>query len=582
MKSTITEKQDESLQRVVKMWAELGLPPAALNDRTAEIIGLVSEMWDHVVSQEEESLAKAIKYKDERYAQINEMLSALHLPPYVMPTDYSLFATGKLLLAKFDELKKVKDERMDKLSSLLEKRDRLCDSIGEKPEFLKLMTTIPAEHEIAELQSYVSKLQSDKNKRMNQFITIKSDIVNLMAELGLSANGKFEISAVSNDADQFILSKENIKKLVDWQQKLEKTNEANKAKKAAMIERLNYLWTKLEIDESECEDILQHYPINSQQVLDSLKTEQIDKYEAIRKERLGEFIEKLVPEVEHWWERCCVSEDDQNAFLEQIKDLPEASEERLDAWEKELADKKAFYSERQAAFEDVETWKSAWEEFLQIEIGEKDPARLNNRRIPSTVIMKEQQQKRKLEAQIKKHEKALSMLSDKYVNEGKPFLVGGLILKDFIHSKRTEYDEMKENEKQCKKLQKNALMAAEMQGLKTGSASKYVMPPARKTPVKRGGGNSGVTSPSSPSKLRRINGIGSNTKRPGPPGPSSKPSTITKPPRNLTSKFSKATLPLASQGPTGSQQSVLSVNEEEFQVSNAFRIPCSVLRAVFP
>ena len=559
----VDEKTTDYMRQVFRRWHELGLGPKKRFERMAELTAIIESVWVDVNELDSKSYEKMIKFKNHRHQQINEMLHALHEPPYDLPSDVSLIQTARILKTKFEELKKVKDERMNHLVSLREKRDEYCTRMGEEPLPLQLKTSIPAQTELVELQSYVSTLRGEMNHRKNRFTTTKEAIMQMVREMEYEPKTEFEKSVIVDAEDKFILSQGNLDKLIKFHKKLVKENEENKAKKIEMFKRLEYLWDKLDVPIEAREVIQKSYESNSIKTLESLKKDELDKYELIRQEKMAEFIEKLKPEVNAWWEKCYVSEMHKNTFLVKVATLEDESEEMLEAWEEELESWKKYFEERGHIFQSIETWSRDWEEFILIETAEKDPERYKSRRIPSTQLMKEQQRKKQLQSSIKKIETKLSELSDKFVSEGKPMMFHGVSLKEFILSKREEYEESKENEKEAKKVQKRNQLTADVLGFKQNQAQKgggTFVP--RKTPTKRPNVTSGQPSPASANKLRRLNGVPAASQQ-------SRVTPMAARKLNLdttgTLKKAGSKLPTPCTGTLTRVPSTMSINEDDFQ-----------------
>lgn len=593
MAGGVQDEISQAMRKIADIWLQLGLPTRRRNERIDEIVGLIRETLHEFVNTEQESLDRMLEYKQIRHAEINEMLSALHLPPYDMPDGLTLFALGRVLHAKFEELKKVKDERAVKLQELTTKRDDTYKRLGEKPPTLKMKTSIPSEEELADLQSICSKAALELKKRKEKFTTIRQAIDDNVAELEYEPANSFEREMLLGDENTATLSQSNINKLIDLHKTLESMNERNAVAKKNMFDRLCYLWDRLDVELDVRDEILAKYPLNSQKTLDAIKADQLDKYEAIRKERIGEFIANIIPETREWWAKCRVADDEQERLLLHFSEYAPESEELLGAWEKELKRQKDFFAENEKVLNDVEALYEAWDELEQIELSEKDPERYKNRKIPSTQIMKEQQRKRKLENQIKKSEKELFALSNKLVSEGNPIMIEGFVLRDFVAARRADYEEAKENEKMNKKAEKQRQIEKEMKfgpsKAPTGgtvlrktpikrsgtytNVSKLGSAGQKKTPIKRAGTYTNIASPVSPSKARRLNPTQHVTKR-AIATPSTGDLKKLAGAKGIPSSLSLSKL-LSAQGtpksglsnfPATSQQSILSVNEDEFQV----------------
>ena len=153
----------------------------------------------------------------------------------------------------------------------------------------------------------------------------------------------------------------------------------------------------------------------------------------------------------------------------------------------------------------------------------------------------------------------MSAKSDLLEANGSGFAINGTNLKEFVMSYRQKHEAAKENEKHMKKVSKQLELAKEMYGGKLPKGGVII----QRSPTKRLG-TYAANSPGSPAKLRKLN-QGNLTRRMGPPSATnSRPGTATKS-RNAT-----ILKPRSVQGtplpPSSSQQSLLSLNEEEFQV----------------
>jgi hypothetical protein len=454
----------------------------------------------------------------------------------------------------------VKEERDDQLQKLLSKRNTLCDILDEEPKELKFETNIPSESEIVDLQSYVSSLTTTRNKRFNKFVSMRKAVADLAAEIQFEAKSDFEKKVLLESEKDFILSEANLKKVLDLHQSLQTKIDQNTEKRNKIVERLEYLWKQLDMADEGAE-ILKQYPGISDRIITKLSDSELSKFEAMRKERMSDFIRKVQVEVANWWETCCYDDERIEKFRNSLIDLEVDSEDVLNKWEDELKFLMQFHADHRDIYEGLDQWRSCWEEFEVIENNEKDPLRYKNRRIPSTQIMKEQQQKRQLERKITKLEEQLTTICKNLVAQGKPFYVYDTMLSEYVQGKRIEHEEMKENEKAMKKNAKNQKTVAESKNMtRAQNRGGNVVPRAQPTPTKR----SAVHSSSrdnceiSPSKSRRVNGNTSNLRTPMAPPVLTRQNTITKSSSSLAKPGS-----LAARGRTASQMSIMSVKDEE-------------------
>lgn len=564
MLDSLHKHADTLVADLALMWTELGLRPKQEQQRIDMILSLYDELTEHCITTERDAKDKMVRYRDFRRQQVDDMLQALHLDPFQPDTNVPLLDEAKQLKLKYDELKKVKEERDDHLQKLLRERNNLCEILDEQPKELKLETNIPSEAEIVDLQSYVSDLTKTRNVRFNKFMSMKKSTAELAAEIEFEAKSDFDRKALLEPEKKFILSEANLKKVYDLHQSLKTKIDENTEKKNKIVERLQYLWTQLDMAD-EGSAILKKYPGISDRIISKLSETELTKFETMRKERMADFIVKVREEVHDWWETCCFDEERIEKFKNSLIELEVDSEDVLNKWEEQLNMLKEFHADHRAIFDGLDLWRSCWEEFEVIENNEKDPLRYKNRRIPSTQIMKEQQQKRQLERKIAKLEEQLTTACQDLKTQGKPFYVYTTLLSEYVEGKRMDHEEMKENEKAMKKKEKNQKTVNESKGMvRAQYRGGNVVPRAQATPTKRSAIHSSSRDNNcevSPSKTRRVNISSSKLTTPMAPPVLTRQNTITK----SSSSFKPASL--ATRGRSASQMSIMSVkDEEDFQV----------------
>ena len=335
---------------------------------------------------------------------------------------------------------------------------------------------------------------------------------------------------------------------------MEKKKEENTKRKKEMIERLEYLFSRLDVNEREKDRIIEKYPGVSDKALSGFQSQELEKYESLRKERMAEFIEKLIPEVKEMWEKLCLSDEEQTERQSSIEDkaLPE-SEELLEAWESEMKRCQDYYESNQQIYSCLSNWRSAWETVEKIEVDEKNPDRYKSRKFVSTNFMREQQLKKQSEKTIQRLEKTLCNISDEMTDQGTPMTLYGIPLKQYVMSKRLEYESLKENERLAKKTEKAKQMFTDSNVLKKNQARGGNFVPRINTPLTPSKRSAGISSLEELSPTKRRN-------TPLVPRPISRQNTGVK---AAGGRYGTSNIPRCP-----SQMSIVSVNEDEFRVSN--------------
>lgn len=423
---------DQVAEKLGPVWGEIGLSESTQQARVHDAANWCRQVFEDLIVSDTQSRESLKKYQDNRFKQINDMLEALHEPPYEAPTDLSLSSLCKILKQKFDELKTIKDQRVTQMTELLEQMHRLSDQMSETAAPFKTKTAIPSQEELCQLQSIVGKLQLERTKRLNRFRDLRQSILISAEELEYKPKNELERIVFDSEESKYVLSNQNITKLVKLHTELEKTIKKNEADKEMLIKRLEYLWDLLEVPTDERDDILSQYISKSNDCIARLKKEQVEKYEAERKKRLSEFIITIEPLVQDWWARCYISDKDIASFRETILDHPTGSEELLQAWEAELSRLKTYYTENEEIFTALENWHESLKDLEETELRANDPEIYKSRRLPSTFFMQMAKQKKALETKISKLETQLKAC--KSVN------IEGRKLPEYIQSYRNNLD----------------------------------------------------------------------------------------------------------------------------------------------
>jgi hypothetical protein len=569
--SSIESQGNVLIRQQMEILNSMGLSVAKREQRMNDLMNLINEAVMEIIQDanknEEESLSKLKSFISSKETQVNDMLSALHLDPYVPETDQVLLIQGKRLKDKFLQLKKVKEEREERLQKLLKERDEHCSVLDEEAEQLNLKTNIPSEEELVQLQSYVHELLKERRCRLKKMTPLVKSLKSLVQEMDMdlesssldSGEESIDVLALRRIlADNCCLSTKNIEKAIELHLSLEKKKESNIEKKQQLIDRLSYLLSRLNPDDhsSLLQTILSSYHGFSDKELFNLNNSQVQKYEQLRKERMSDFIAKIIPEVESMWNQICLSQQETKERREALEDnfLPD-SEELLQGWEEELTRCQDYFSANADIFSALDDWRDAWITVEKIEAEEKNPDRYKSRKFVSTNFMKEQQLKKQSERTIVRNEKLLCSISDDYEREGTPFSIFGLCLKDYVQAKRRDYDQQKENERQAKKTVKAQQTLLEVNGgrncIKNRGVGNFVpRTNTPSTPSKRSAMRENV----SPSKLRRNNSSNNNVT----------PLINGRQPLVRQNTVVKGSLRNTQKCP--SELSLLSVNEQEFQV----------------
>lgn len=497
----LNEKVKQIMTEICSIWVEIGVPRSRRIERIDEIAELTEEevmaSLTAVIQQEESALNGLRKYKVDTIREINKMMNDLKLPPYEVPEGYSLCNLVKLLYFKCKELTKMKSERMDKWNELSNTKTTLCNRMACENKNIKTATDIPSEEEIIQLQSLVLDLNQLKNRRQKQFESLRVKLSKLFVDVEYEAANDFEKSIFDLN-HEFILSENNLAILEALVQKLSEafTNNQNALEK--MLDKLESLWNKLSIEEAEQRAVRKMAKDCKPSTLKYLQ-KQIAELEEIKRQNISMFINKIRPEIEEWWEKCCISEQDMTDFMNEYFHDDEHTESLLEVHEQELERLKTMYKENEEIYVKLAKWRSYWIRLRELEAKSKDPSRFNNR---GGALLQEEKERKQLEKGIPKLQNELKQLASKWssLHQDQTFTIYGTPIERYFNDYRSLYNQQKENEKKEKKIIKKAEIETEA---RLGTVTRSQNNTLRRTPLKRGN-TPALNSPATSEKQRKM------------------------------------------------------------------------------
>ncbi|XP_054168403.1 protein regulator of cytokinesis 1-like [Oppia nitens] len=494
----IAEDTQQTVEKIATIWLQMGLTTSDMVDRIKQLKDLHFTANKNSLQIENSSLQRLIQYNDNKLKQINQILDDLTLPSFPAPTDRSLKQIGRILVYKYNELEALKKERLNQLTELKSKRDKLLATMNQKAKEFRTATNIPSDEELMQLQSYVSDLTKERSKRFNKYQSLKKIIEQLFVELEREVVFDFEKHLLFNDSENFILSDDHMKRLQSLHSELETCYQQNNDKRKQMEKRLQVLWDKLEVDSIYRNDFFRNKMGCKPSIL-SLLQQEVDKYEELKRQNLELFVQKVRNDLLEWYEKCFLSDEQKDKFQSFI-DCNEYTEELLELHENELQKLQNYFEECEEMFDKLGEWHNLWNRYKELESKANDPNRFNNR---GGALLAEEREKNQIKKNLPKVENILKKYSeDRLKLKGKLFDVFGIPVKQYLENLKMEYQDMKENEKKERQRHRQMEINGQLKSKKMTPVSGGVV--VRKTPVKR----ALDTAPNcdSSNKVRRVGG----------------------------------------------------------------------------
>lgn len=139
-------------------------------------------------------------------------------------------------------------------------------------------------------------------------------------------------------------TKQNIQRLQDECQYLQKKRDSLHSECDQLVERLTVLWECLDCPLYIREQYMKTAAQYTQTAIDSL-TDELKRCKILRQENMKTFIENIRTQIVAMWDKCYKSEDERNQFRMMRSDA--YSEDLLTLHEYELEECKRFYTENE-------------------------------------------------------------------------------------------------------------------------------------------------------------------------------------------------------------------------------------------
>lgn len=424
----------ETLYKVVTdICTKIGLPMNTVDERLSDIDDCILKFFETLQKDVQDEYDKLCIYKEELLNKIQKMTSDLYLPAYIPEDNITLLQHCKRLKTEFNKLNVVREKRMVRLRELRERQTQLCIVLGIRtPAQIKMQTDIPTDDELTQFATVIHDLEKEEKRRKEKFKLLKDMIFSIANLLEMNRPTEF---------DQPDYSETNLQKMSELHSKLERDHAKNRQKYAKLREQLISLYDRLDIFGPEREQFLATHSECKNSLMVEMEMK-IHEYEELKKQNIGKFITKIKCELEVEYERCYLTQEQQDQFFAIDG---EATEELLKLCENELERLKNYFEDNRDILERFQKWRLMWKELIDLEIKASDPNRFNNR---GGQLLAEERKRKALQRNLPKIEKELIDLNNKYAStNGSKFKVFGTNLDEFIAGCWDELNQAKEEEK---------------------------------------------------------------------------------------------------------------------------------------
>ncbi|XP_016350728.1 protein regulator of cytokinesis 1-like [Sinocyclocheilus anshuiensis] len=448
---------NKALCHLKDIWEEIGIPEDQRLERTNVVKNHVKSLLDMMIV-EEESLRKRLMTSIEKcQKELSNLCLELQLPPFQEDRSSTMLQQEKDLRIHVEVMLKEKNQRMQALKALTEKDQDLCDLLCLQP-FSISAGSVPSLEQLEKFRQHISSLTAEKERRHNEFVTLKKQIILCMDDLEQLPETSFEKDVVCEDEESFCLSKENIDSLKVLLHQLESRKTENERVCGSYREKIHELWERLQIPQEERDaKICEHMTLSKKRNMQALQAE-VKRLEELKLKNIQNVTEAIRNEIAVFWDKCFYSSDQRQAFVPFYDD--DFSEELLSLHDAEIVRLKQYYEDHKDLFEGVHKWEESWRLFLELEEKAKDPSRFTNR---GGNLLKEEKQRADLVKSLPKLEKKLKAEIEQWEHEqNREFQVNGQKFMQFVTDQWESYRLEKEREKQERQLKKSKQTEVDM------------------------------------------------------------------------------------------------------------------------
>lgn len=409
------------------------------------------------------------------------MCSELQLPPFEEEEGCTILQLEKNCRTRVQVMKEHKNQRLEELKGLVAKDRELCDIMCTTP-FSIDQNSVPSEKQLEAYRSYLDDVTKEKERRHEEFVSTKKEIIAYMNDLEQNPETSFEKDVISEDA--FCLSNDNITALKLLLIQLQERKTENELLCSGFRTKIQELWERLQIPQEEREALSEHMVNSKKKNIEALQAE-VQRLEELKMQSMKSVIEAIRVEIVALWKKCFYSHEQQQAFVAYHDD--DFTEELLNLHEAEVRSLKKYFEDHRELFEGVTKWQNNWNLYLELDRKANDPSRFTNR---GGNLLKEEKQRTELQKSLPKLEKILKVQIDSWEQEhNKEFLVNGQKFLDYVQQQWEEYNEEKEREKLERQLKKIKQTQEDM------------LYGTTRTPSKRR-----IAGTPTPGKMRKLNG----------------------------------------------------------------------------
>ncbi|XP_025068272.1 protein regulator of cytokinesis 1 [Alligator sinensis] len=446
---------NSALGKLRDIWEEIGIPEEQRLQRTDVVKKHVKGLLDMMIAEEEDLKERLLKSISTCRKELDTLCQELHLDPFE-EEESTILQLERELRTHMEVLLNQKRERKQELKALQDRDRDLCNLLCARPYSID-SSAVPSLEELDGFRRHLATLTTEKERRREEFMRTKRQIIKCMEELEHVPDTSFEQDVVCEDEEAFCLSTENIAALKELLQQLEARQALNEAVCAELRSRILELWDRLQVPAEERDAVAPHMTGSRARTRRELQLE-VDRLEELKLQNMKVVIEAIRVELAAYWDKCFYSPGQREGFAPYYDE--DYTETLLQLHDAEVGRLKHYYETHRELFEAVQKWEENWRLFLELERKSSDPNRFANR---GGNLLKEEKQRAKLQKTLSKLEEELRVRIEGWEHENQEaFLVSGQQFMEYVAEQWQLFRLEKEKEKQERQLKKSRQIEGEL------------------------------------------------------------------------------------------------------------------------
>ncbi|XP_020278344.1 protein regulator of cytokinesis 1-like [Pseudomyrmex gracilis] len=417
---------EQTFEELQKTWEDIGCTENVRELYYEQAHEHIMDLLHDMVIESQTKKQQLAKSIEDLWKKTKKLYTELQLEMELKSYDHiSLSDVRQMLERDVQKLEDIKEERKAILDKLLAKEHEICEKLGAKK--LDISTNpLPTDQEIESFKLYLQSQENEKIRLESIFADTRSCIIKIMHDLDISPSSSFE-QLIYNNPESFVLSENNMTKLIELKNELEAEVEERKHRVEKMKKDLLMMWKYIDEPADVCETFLQSCSGYSTGTINALNAE-IKRCKEKQKENIFKYVTTIRYEIMHLWDLCRYSETEKstfapfhsNTFTEDLVTLHELEVERL----------RKFYDGNRAIFELLDQREKLMMKIKEILQWPNNPDRYHNR---GGKLLIEEKERKVIQKKLPKIEKELEQLVNEYEKKhNKPFTIYGTTLENVL------------------------------------------------------------------------------------------------------------------------------------------------------